>query len=52
MFKEFSNPVEKDYNINNSFGSISNTSSIKPYSKQLYGILEDTTEDDYKNTME
>lgn len=48
-FKEFTNPEERDYDINSSLSSMDNTSSVNPYSEQLddlIGILEDVTEED------
>ena len=46
-FKEFSNPEEKNYDINSSLNSLNNNSLVNPYSEQLVdliGILEDVNE--------
>ena len=48
-FKEFTNPEERDYDINNSLSSMNNISSVNSYSEQLcdlIGILEDVTEEE------
>ena len=45
-FKEFTNPEERDYDINSSLNSFNNSVSVNPYSEQLVdliGILEDVT---------
>ena len=49
-FKEFTNPEEKDYDINSSLESSTyNNQTFNPYSEQLddlIGILEDVTEEE------
>lgn len=48
-FKEFTNPEERDYDINSSLNSFNNSVSVNPYSEQLVdliGILEDVTEEE------
>lgn len=49
-FKEFTNPEEKDYDINSSLNSnMNNTLSVNHYSEQLcdlIGILEDVTDEE------
>ena len=51
-FKEYTNPEEKDYDINsslNSFNNSASSASVNPYSEQLIdliGILEDVTEEE------
>lgn len=48
-FKEFTNPEERDYDINSNLGDINNTTSVNPYSEQLcdlIGIFEDVTEEE------
>ena len=46
-FKEFTNPEERDYDINSSLNSSNENTYVNPYSEQLInliGILEDVTE--------
>ena len=48
-FKEFTNPEEKDYDINSSLNNFNNNVSVNPYSEQIFnliGILEDATEEE------
>ncbi len=48
-FKEFTNPEERDYDINSSLNSFNNSVSVNPYSEQLIdliGILEDISEEE------
>ena len=48
-FKEFTNPEEKDYDINSSLNRFNNSVSVNPYSEQLIdliGILEDVSEEE------
>ena len=48
-FKEFTNPEEKDYDINISLNSYKDNSSVNPYTNQLIdliGILEDISEEE------
>ena len=48
-FKEFTNPEERDYDVNSSLNSFNNIVSVNPYSEQLtdlIGILEDISEEE------
>lgn len=48
-FKEFTNPEERDYDINSSLNSFNNSVSVNHYSEQLIdliGILEDVSEEE------
>lgn len=54
-YKEFSNPLEKDYDINYSHEkeNVNNTSISNPYSELLIdmiGIIEDITEEELYET--